>query len=205
MNESIFTHHDGLRMRLTARLFPVHRLSVLLRFPPIACIPRNTKCLARSLFLPRTTEMKPDDYNDIKAFHEKLASSRRILALCGAGLSAASGSTNFPQALAGCGGITTRPSWPPLDAFEEDPGLVWLFYAYRRQHGLKCQAKRWTLCLAALARKNRDLLRLTQNVDSEFQSRLCSPLSVQANVPHLHTAPSSNIKAPALPSKRHQF
>ena len=69
------------------------------------------------------------DYNSIPAFHAKLAQSKRILAVCGAGLSAASGLPTFR----GAGGLwrnfeATELATP--EAFEDDPGLVWLFYGY---------------------------------------------------------------------------
>jgi NAD-dependent SIR2 family protein deacetylase len=69
------------------------------------------------------------DYNSIAAFHAKLARSRRILAVCGAGLSAASGLPTFR----GAGGLWRNYDATELatpEAFEADPGLVWMFYAY---------------------------------------------------------------------------
>ena len=68
-------------------------------------------------------------YNDMAAFHAKLARSKRILAVCGAGLSAASGLPTFR----GAGGYWRNHQATDLatpGAFERDPGLVWLFYAY---------------------------------------------------------------------------
>jgi hypothetical protein len=69
------------------------------------------------------------DYNNVSAFHAKLARSKRILAVCGAGLSAASGLPTFR----GAGGLWRNYKATALatpTAFEEDPGLVWMFYAY---------------------------------------------------------------------------
>lgn len=69
------------------------------------------------------------DYNNIAAFHAKLARSRRILAVCGAGLSAASGLPTFR----GAGGLWRNYEAISLatpEAFDADPGLVWMFYAY---------------------------------------------------------------------------
>jgi len=70
-------------------------------------------------------------YNSVEAFHEKLAQSKRILAICGAGLSAASGLPTFR----GAGGLWRNHEATSLatpEAFERDPGLVWLFYGYVR-------------------------------------------------------------------------
>lgn len=71
----------------------------------------------------------PKDYDSIPAFHDKLLRSKRILAVCGAGLSAASGLPTFR----GAGGLWRNHEATQLatpEAFRDDPGLVWLFYAY---------------------------------------------------------------------------
>lgn len=71
------------------------------------------------------------NYNSVAAFHEKLARSKRILAVCGAGLSAASGLPTFR----GAGGLWRNHQATALatpEAFEADPGLVWMFYGYVR-------------------------------------------------------------------------
>ncbi|KAK3381546.1 putative SIR2 family histone deacetylase [Podospora didyma] len=104
-------------------------------------------------------------YNDIAAFHEKLAASKRILAVCGAGLSAASGLPTFR----GAGGLWRNHKATALatpEAFARDPGLVWLFYAYRRHMALSVKPNPGHYALAALARKNKDFLCLSQNVDN---------------------------------------
>lgn len=104
-------------------------------------------------------------HNDVEAFQEALRSSTRILALCGAGLSASSGLPTFR----GAGGL-----WRNYDAtelatpqsFRRDPGLVWLFYGYRRHMALGVEPNPAHYALAALARERKDFLCLTQNVDS---------------------------------------
>lgn len=107
-------------------------------------------------------------HNDVEAFHEVLRSSRRILALCGAGLSAASGLPTFR----GAGGYwrnhdPTRLA--TMRAFNTDPGLVWLFYGYRRHMTLKAEPNAGHRALAELAAKNQNFLCLTQNVDNLSQ------------------------------------
>ncbi|KAL9944924.1 NAD-dependent protein deacylase sirtuin-5, mitochondrial [Verticillium nonalfalfae] len=97
--------------------------------------------------------------SDLAAFHALLTSlhTPRILALCGAGLSASSGLPTFR----GAGGLWRRHDATRLatpEAFAADPALVWLFYAYRRH-----------MALAALARAAPGFLCLTQNVDGLSQ------------------------------------
>ena len=50
-------------------------------------------------------------------------------------------------------------------AFEENPGLVWQFYSYRRHMALNAQPNKAHYALAELARKKEGFLTLSQNVD----------------------------------------
>ena len=107
-------------------------------------------------------------HNDLAAFHRVLAGSTRILAVCGAGLSAASGLPTFR----GAGGLWRNHEATDLatpEAFQADPGLVWLFYAYRRHMALNARPNPGHRALAALARKRPGFLCLTQNVDGLSQ------------------------------------
>ncbi|KAI1073428.1 DHS-like NAD/FAD-binding domain-containing protein [Whalleya microplaca] len=100
----------------------------------------------------------------ISEFQELANSSNRILALCGAGLSAASGLPTFR----GTGGLWRNHESTSLatpEAFEADPGLVWLFYAWRRHMALKAKPNRGHYALAELAKTKDNFLCLTQNVD----------------------------------------
>ena len=104
---------------------------------------------------------------DLQSFKESLNGSRRILALLGAGLSASSGLPTFR----GAGGLWR--SYPAQElatpeAFEADPGLVWQFYSYRRHMALKAAPNKAHYALAELARKNKDFITLSQNVDGTF-------------------------------------
>ncbi|KAF8324098.1 DHS-like NAD/FAD-binding domain-containing protein [Clavulina sp. PMI_390] len=71
-------------------------------------------------------------------FREVLRKSKNIIAVCGAGLSAASGIPTFR----GAGGL-----WRNFDAikiatpaaFDANPSLVWQFYHYRRESALKAK------------------------------------------------------------------
>lgn len=102
----------------------------------------------------------------IEDFQDLIKSSNRIVALCGAGLSAASGLPTFR----GAGGLWRNHEPTSLatpEAFEEDPALVWLFYAWRRHMCLKAQPNEGHRALAELAKKKEDFICLTQNVDGE--------------------------------------
>jgi NAD-dependent SIR2 family protein deacetylase len=114
-------------------------------------------------------------HNNVAAFHEVLRSSRRVMALCGAGLSASSGLPTFR----GAGGLWRNyeaTSLATIDAFEDDPGLVWLFYGYRRHMSLTAKPNAAHYALAALARKKQhEFLCLTQNVDNLSQRAGHSP------------------------------
>jgi len=101
---------------------------------------------------------------DLESFSAHLQSSKRILALLGAGLSASSGLPTFR----GAGGLwrnheATRLATP--EAFAADPGLVWQFYSYRRHMALQAKPNKAHYALAELARKKGGFVTLSQNVD----------------------------------------
>jgi NAD-dependent SIR2 family protein deacetylase len=108
--------------------------------------------------------------SDVQQFGEVLKSSKRVLALCGAGLSAASGLDTFR----GAGGMWRNHQATTLatpEAFERDPGLVWLFYSYRRHKALQATPNAGHYALTELSKKMPDFITLTQNVDGNvFQS-----------------------------------
>jgi len=103
---------------------------------------------------------------DMQSFHEHLLSSKRILALLGAGLSASSGLPTFR----GAGGLWRTHDAMDLatpEAFDNDPGLVWQFYSYRRHKALQASPNKAHYALAELARKRggEGFTCLSQNVD----------------------------------------
>ncbi|KAL8905296.1 MAG: hypothetical protein Q9207_002729 [Kuettlingeria erythrocarpa] len=105
---------------------------------------------------------------DRESFTEHLQKSYRILALCGAGLSASSGLPTFR----GAGGIWRNREATDLatpEAFEANPGLVWQFYSYRRHMALNAQPNPAHYALAKLAQKRSEFVTLTQNVDGLSQ------------------------------------
>lgn len=101
---------------------------------------------------------------DLESFQNHLRYSNRVLALCGAGLSAASGLPTFR----GAGGLWRSYDAVSLatpEAFARDPGLVWQFYSYRRHMALQAQPNPAHYALAELAKRKKGFLTLSQNVD----------------------------------------
>lgn len=101
---------------------------------------------------------------DLESFAAHLRSSKRILALLGAGLSASSGLPTFR----GAGGLWRTHDAMSLatpEAFSRDPGLVWQFYSYRRHMAMQAQPNNAHYALAELSRRNKDFMTLSQNVD----------------------------------------
>jgi NAD-dependent deacetylase sirtuin 5 len=110
--------------------------------------------------------------SDVEEFGKVLKSSMRVLALCGAGLSAASGLDTFR----GAGGMWRNHQATTLatpQAFRADPGLVWLFYSYRRHKALQAKPNAGHVALVKLSEKMPDFITLTQNVDGEFSMGTC--------------------------------
>lgn len=108
---------------------------------------------------------------DRESFTEHLQKSTRILALCGAGLSASSGLPTFR----GAGGLWRNYDATSLatpEAFEDEPGLVWQFYSYRRHMALNVNPNPAHYALAELARKRPEFITLTQNVDGKYKPSL---------------------------------
>lgn len=115
---------------------------------------------------------------DIQSFTEYLKGCRRILALLGAGISAASGLPTFR----GAGGLWRQYDATSLatpEAFEDHPGLVWQFYSYRRHMALQAQPNKAHYALAELARRNKDFITLSQNVDGNYH---CLALTLSSSM-----------------------
>jgi NAD-dependent deacetylase sirtuin 5 len=53
-------------------------------------------------------------------------------------------------------------------AFRRDPGLVWLFYSYRRHKALQAAPNPGHYALTELSKKMPGFITLTQNVDGEL-------------------------------------
>ncbi len=125
----------------------------------------RTRSPARLMSSTSTSTTKLDDA-DVESFQKHLRYSDRVLALCGAGLSAASGLPTFR----GAGGLWRSYDATSLatpDAFSRDPGLVWQFYSYRRHMALGCKPNPAHYALAELARRKKGFVTLSQNVDGK--------------------------------------
>jgi NAD-dependent deacetylase sirtuin 5 len=126
-------------------------------------LPSHRRRMASSMYGPSSS---------IEEFSKVLKSSKRVIALCGAGLSAASGLDTFR----GAGGMWRNHQATTLatpNAFRADPGLVWLFYSYRRHRALQAKPNAGHVALAKLAEKMPDFITLSQNVDGELKWRRC--------------------------------
>ncbi|KAB5566444.1 putative SIR2 family histone deacetylase [Coniochaeta sp. 2T2.1] len=125
--------------------------------------------------MPKSLTVANPHYSSLPHLHARLVASKRILALCGAGLSASSGLPTFR----GAGGLWRNHAATSLatpQAFRSDPGLVWLFYAYRRHMALKAKPNAGHMALRELARvvaaggdEGKNFLCLSQNVDGLHQ------------------------------------
>ncbi|KAK7035745.1 hypothetical protein R3P38DRAFT_3311737 [Favolaschia claudopus] len=97
-------------------------------------------------------------------FQQLLRNSKNIIAVCGAGLSAASGIPTFR----GAGGMWRKYDAMSLatpEAFAEDPSLVWQFYPYRRE---RARAAEPNAAHEALAKFSIPSLRKTVVPDAMF-------------------------------------
>jgi NAD-dependent deacetylase len=93
-----------------------------------------------------------------------LGEARRILAFCGAGVSAESGVPTFR----GAGGLWEgRPveEVATPEGFARDPGKVWRFYAERMAGLQHCEPNAAHRALQAMEERYDDFLLVTQNVD----------------------------------------
>jgi len=117
---------------------------------------------------------------DFASFSTHLQSSRRILVICGAGLSASSGMATFR----GAGGLWRTHSAKDLatpEAFARDPALVWQWTADRRRAAMTAKPNAGHEALTKLAmERGQDMLTVTMNIDglSERASHPRSYLSV---------------------------
>ncbi|KAJ7150854.1 putative SIR2 family histone deacetylase [Mycena crocata] len=122
-----------------------------------------------------SSEIPTEDYT---SFTTHLKSSTKILALFGAGLSAASGIPTFR----GAGGFWREYDCMTLatpGAFERDPALVWQFYSYRRHCALQAEPNRAHIALAELAKKKPEFLAISQNIDGLCQRANHPPENIQ--------------------------
>ncbi|EMD41050.1 hypothetical protein CERSUDRAFT_111620 [Gelatoporia subvermispora B] len=124
--------------------------------------------------------------SDMSAFTEVLKRSKNIIAVAGAGLSAASGIPTFR----GTGGMWRKYDAMSLatpEAFHANPSRVWQFYHYRREKALSAQPNAAHLALAAFSvpslrhqiSPDASFTLITQNVDGLSQRSLNSVVATK--------------------------
>ncbi|KAI9466742.1 DHS-like NAD/FAD-binding domain-containing protein [Lactarius psammicola] len=140
---------------------------------------------------------------DMAAFKELLSSSKHIIAVAGAGLSAASGIPTFR----GAGGMWRKydaMSLATYTAFLSNPSRVWQFYHYRREKALAAQPNAAHVALAKFSiesiRKEiapeATFTLITQNVDGLSTRALDA---VQSALPMSESGTSSSESPPSQP------
>ncbi|KAH7092826.1 DHS-like NAD/FAD-binding domain-containing protein [Auriculariales sp. MPI-PUGE-AT-0066] len=135
--------------------------------------------------------------DDITSFQQVLGSAENIIAVCGAGLSAASGIPTFR----GAGGLWRKYKSTSLatpEAFEANTSRVWQFYHYRRESALKAHPNAAHVVLGLLtqastrakyAPKAKSFKIITQNVDGlspRLHALLPNPEEAQENLIEMH-------------------
>jgi NAD-dependent deacetylase len=99
------------------------------------------------------------------ALVERLASSRKAVALTGAGVSAESGVPTFREAQTGLWSRFRPEELATVDAFVADPENVWAWYEWRRDLVERALPNAGHLALAQLESMLAELVVVTQNVD----------------------------------------
>jgi NAD-dependent deacetylase len=105
---------------------------------------------------------------NLKDLGGKLLQAERVAALTGAGISAESGVPTFR----GAGGLWRQYRAMELatpEAFEQDPGLVWEFYNWRREHLAPLRPNPAHLALVELEQRLPHFTLITQNIDGLLQ------------------------------------
>jgi NAD-dependent deacetylase len=120
----------------------------------------------------------------IEAVREWVRQARHIAVLTGAGMSAESGVPTFRDAQTGLWANFRPEDLATEEAFRADPGMVWDWYAMRRQMIAKVQPNAGHMALAGFQQRHPGRLTLvTQNVDGLHQ-RAGSPgvLALHGNI-----------------------
>lgn len=100
---------------------------------------------------------------------EKLAQTRRVAVLTGAGISAESGIPTFRDALTGLWASYDPQDLATPEGFARNPKLVWEWYAARRASIAGVQPNPGHAALAALEKRFEKFTLVTQNIDSLHQ------------------------------------
>ncbi|SCU78530.1 LADA_0A06084g1_1 [Lachancea dasiensis] len=130
------------------------------------------------------------DEQQLKTFQHYLSNAKKVLCIVGAGMSASSGIPTYQWQRGLWRGYTSLDVATP-EAFQNDPGLVWLFYSSRRLQALRARPNRGHFALAELCRRFPSGIagKADNKTDSVRQAPQLSPknvLVVSQNVDGLH-------------------
>lgn len=109
--------------------------------------------------------MRVDPTRIPQALIDVLREAERIVALCGAGLSAESGIPTFREAQTGLWAKHDPMTLASPEGFERQPELVWRWYQWRRSLVERAEPNAGHQALAELQRRRPATLLITQNVD----------------------------------------
>lgn len=114
---------------------------------------------------------------------ERLRASQRLVILTGAGISQESGIPTFRDALDGLWSRYDPAQLATPQAFQNDPALVWSWYAFRRAGVRRAQPNPGHLALAELQRRLPAAVLITQNVDDLHErSGSLRPIHLHGNI-----------------------
>lgn len=118
------------------------------------------------------TENRIYEDSQLRSFHRYLQQAQKILCIVGAGLSQSSGIPTYQLQRGTWKGYTSLDLATP-EAFQANPGLVWLFYSNRRYTAMKAKPNDGHFALAELSKRmlerQKEALVVTQNVDGLHQ------------------------------------
>ena len=112
---------------------------------------------------------QPPSLPNLQQMIETLRSSRKVVILTGAGISAESNIPTFRDAQTGLWAAYSPEELATPQAFQRDPKLVWEWYAWRRELVAQAQPNPGHLALAELEQRGSAFTLITQNVDGLHQ------------------------------------
>jgi NAD-dependent SIR2 family protein deacetylase len=105
--------------------------------------------------------------DEFTSFTQYLQSSKRILALIGAGLSVSSGLSTFRGEDRRWRGIEPQ-ELSNVEALSDDPVKVWWFFSDRMKRAQEAKPNRGHIALSKLAKEKDGFFAINQNIDGEY-------------------------------------
>jgi NAD-dependent deacetylase len=125
---------------------------------------------------------------------EKMKQAQHIVVFTGAGISAESGVPTFRDAQTGLWAKYDPMDLATPEAFQQDPKLVWDWYAWRRQIINQVKPNQGHLALVELAKKIPQFTLITQNVDGlHQQAGSKNVIELHGNIHRIKCARQQNI------------